>query len=179
MNPNPGIYYRPHFPTRSELRATNSQTFSGNNYPHELQGCQCLYFSLQISRSNHLLLFWFEILAVDINVKGTVNPKPKIHIFPLSRGVNFPFRLFWCELQSFGAISCGGVSPLSTLNELDVTWPVEFRGAKSLFYNLNSNVSFQKSWPSFSRKSTDLFKSSFMQWLFFIPTINTHKQHHR
>ena len=39
-------------------------------------------------------------------LKGTVHPKSKIHIFPLTCRAIYQFRTLWCELSSFGDIGC-------------------------------------------------------------------------
>ena len=64
-----------------------------------------------------------------------------------------PSRLFWCELLSFGDVCVRDVCPL-----LDIT-------AKICSKNLNSIVSFMKSWSADSRQPTDLDVSSFMSAL--------------
>lgn len=43
-----------------------------------------------------------------------------MHIFPLTFAF-YPFRVFWCELLSFGAIGCRDVCLPSTIMELDRT----------------------------------------------------------
>ena len=42
-------------------------------------------------------------------LKGQFTPKSIIHIFLPSCSAIYPFRLFWCELPSFGDISCRDV----------------------------------------------------------------------
>ena len=50
---------------------------------------------------------------------GTVHPKPKIHISPLTCSAVCQSKLFWCELPTFGDIGHGDFCLLSNIMGLN------------------------------------------------------------
>lgn len=101
-----------------------------------------IYFKMTLLPTNRqttlFLHAYLQYWFISENVKGTVHPKSKTHSFPLTCGNIYPFRLF----------------------------RVAQSAKKNTFEKLNSKVPLHKSWASYSRQSSDLAVSSFMQEIF-------------
>lgn len=98
-------------------------------------------------------------------VKGIVHPKIKDIVFPFC--AIYPSREFWCKLcRVFWICSADVCLHLNMMEQYGTRW-LEFL-QMHCFDALStiSHVCLQKSWPTYSRKSTDLVGSSFMLELF-------------
>lgn len=113
----------------------------------------CSYY--QCHTGEHpLLLLHFKMIWRTVLAKTYIDTN--IHIFFLNYSSVYPPRLFWGELQSFGEVGCREACLHS--NIMDEWWETGWHLSYSLigpskitFEIFNSNVCFQKSWPSYSR----------------------------